>query len=360
MDGFLACYPTVFVVENRYEILVFAKENGIIAIKVGNEIFFEENNGALSSEKRFAKISVPQTVLDACKNYTVLYRKTVDRKIYYPIFESELCESFDFCPLEKTEDIKVYHIADVHRAFGSAERAAGFFGNDTDLFVVNGDISEFRSESDYLDAAGFTGRISKGKIPVVLARGNHDARGKQADRFTDYFPGNGKKSYYEFDAGVLHGLVLDCGEDKRDAHKEYNGVNAFEAFRKSETEFLTHLQPTEGKINFAICHICPIFPTENAGDCFDIERETYKCWNANLKRINVRFMLSGHLHKQFVMPKHDARCFDDNEYLIVTGSAIDYETEYCVGAALNISKERLRVRFTDSEKKVLSDEEYSL
>lgn len=360
MEGFLYCLPSVFAIENRYEILVFAKENGIIKIRTGNSVFYEENNGTLSSEKRFAKISVPQSVLNENKSYTVLYRKTIDRKIYYPTFEEEESLTFAFRPLEKTENINVYHIADIHRAFCSALKTADFFGDDTDLYIINGDIGEVRNEQDYCDVANLTGEISKGEIPVIFSRGNHDARGKCADRFTEFFPADGKNTYYTFDLGVLSGIVLDCGEDKLDNHREYNGVNVFERFRERETEFISGAKLNSDKINFAVCHICPVFPTETQGDCFDIERETYKVWNDNLKRMGIRFMLTGHIHKEFVIEKHSAKCFCDNDYTIIVGSAVDYDTEYVAGAALTVSKTDLRVRFTDTEHKVLFDKTYDI
>ena len=314
----------------------------------------------MSSEKRFAKISVPQSVLNENKSYTVLYRKTIDRKIYYPTFEEEESLTFAFRPLEKTENINVYHIADIHRAFRSALKTADFFGDDTDLYIINGDIGEVRNEQDYCDVANLTGEISKGEIPVIFSRGNHDARGKCADRFTEFFPADGKNTYYTFDLGVLSGIVLDCGEDKLDNHREYNGVNVFERFRERETEFISGAKLNNDKINFAVCHICPVFPTETQGDCFDIERETYKVWNDNLKRMGIRFMLTGHIHKEFVIEKHSAKCFCDNDYTIIVGSAIDYDTEYVAGAALTVSKTDLRVRFTDTEHKVLFDKTYDI
>ena len=52
------------------------------------------------------------------------------------------------------------------------------------------------NERNYFDACCLLGAVTGGRIPVVLARGNHDTCGRLAERFTDYFPANGKKTYY--------------------------------------------------------------------------------------------------------------------------------------------------------------------
>ncbi len=366
---FLYCAPTVFVIGNEYEILVNANENGLIGIEAGGKIYREENSGVLATEKNYAKIRVPQNILDKAKAYSVIYRKTIDRRAYFSLMAEEQRADFSFRPIEKTENIRVYHIADVHYRYKEAEETAGFFGDDTDLFVVNGDIGEVEIFENYRETSRFTGNISKGKIPVIFVRGNHDTRGKLAEFYTSFFPAERSDTFFSFSIGPLSGVVLDLGEDKPDDHTDaaypnpdvYGGVNDFYSFRRRELEWLKSVGKAEkGKTVFAISHICPVQTTRRAGDCFDIERELYAEMNGELERLGVSFMLCGHIHSAYVLMPEDPKSLLKHDYPVIVGSEIvnektsDGETRFAdiIGAAITVNKESVEVLFTNGKREI--------
>lgn len=347
--SFLYCDPCVFVIGKEYEILVIAKENGIISIFLDGNTYYEDNSGVLSSEKNFAKIRVPQKALDCAKEYTVCYRKTVKRSGYFSELGEKQELTYSFKLLTKTDDINLYHIADVHYRFDLAKKTATYFGDDLDLLLVNGDIGEVETIQNYLEVASFVADIAKGSLPVVFVRGNHDARGHLAEIFTDYFPANCKNTYFTFDIGPLHGVAFDCGEDKLDSHAEYGNVNVFEPFRRRETAFFKALEPSD-KMTFAIGHINPSLIASEAGGVFDIEREVYPEWIAELERINTSFMICGHIHRAFVLKKNDPYCMHPQNYPVIIGS--ECEKDDIIGTALNIKNGEMTVLFTDKEHSV--------
>lgn len=346
--SFLKFSPTVFVIGDEYEIAVTTEATGIIWLTVGGEDFYPENSGVLSTEKCFAKIRVPEKKLDASRAYTVNFRESLNRKAYFSMLGEREREEFDFRPLEKTEGINIYHIADVHYNFGEAKKIAKFFGENTDLFILNGDIGEVETVNNYMAVLRFVGDISCGRVPVLFVRGNHDTRGRLAELYTEYFPANGSKTYFTFKLGPISGIALDCGEDKPDAHKEYNGVNIFELYRRGELEFLRSLS---GRYDFAVSHIPPAMVAESAGSQFDIEREVYSEWNKELSRLGVKFMLSGHFHKTFILEKNDSRSLLLHDYPVIVGSAND-DVAKLLGAALTLNSDSVEVSFTDSEQKI--------
>lgn len=348
--AFLSCIPTVFVIGNEYEFLINVKEPGICSVIIDGERYYEENSGVLSSEKCHAKIKVPQCALNQEQKYTVAYRKTINRKSYFSQFEEEVSCDFDFKPLLKDEGINIYHIADVHYHFDLAVKTASYFGDDTDLYIFNGDIGEVESEENYLDVCRLTGDISQGKIPVVFSRGNHDTRGRLAEKYTDYFPSVGKNTYYTFVLGPFYGIVLDCGEDKPDSHGEYGGSNAFEGFRQRESSFLKGLSAVSGKIIFAVSHICPADNTQNKDSVFDIESETYESWNRELERLGVSFMFSGHVHRSYYLYKNSEKSLRPNPYPVIVGS--EKQKDNLIGAAVTVYSDKLKVKFTDCEHNV--------
>lgn len=341
--SFLKFTPSVFVIGEDYEIVAMTEASGIISVIVGGEEYYEENSGVLSTERCFAKIKIPQYLLDREKKYTISFRECVNRKAYFSMLGDKLSESFDFKPITKETGVNIYHIADVHYHFDEAKRIAEFFGDDTDLFIFNGDIGEVETLNNYAAVLRFVGDVTGGRVPTVFVRGNHDTRGRLAELYTDYFPANDKKTYFTFKVGHLSGIALDCGEDKPDAHKEYNGVNIFEIYRRRELEFLRSL---DGKYDFAVSHICPAQTSLTQGSQFDIERELYSEWNKELARLGIKFMLSGHVHKAYILEKNDAQSLLPHEYPVIVGSAND-ECGRLLGAAVTLKEKCAEVRFTD-------------
>ncbi len=355
--NFLRCNPCVFVIEKDYEILLFSKANGAFALQIGDNVYHEENSGVVSSEKNYAKIRFPQSVLDVEKKYKVIFRKTIDRKAYFSEFAEAETLEFDFKPLSKKTDINIYHIADVHSSFDFAKESATYFGASLDLLILNGDIAEVEVEENFFEVANLVSEISHGALPVIFARGNHDTRGKLAERFTDFFPSNHKETYYTFELGSLCGVVLDLGEDKYDNHQEYGGANIFEPFRRKETEFLKKATLPKDKLSFAICHISPAQTTLHKGDLFDIENDVYTEWNKELSRLGIKFMLSGHMHKTYILPKNSPDSTSAHDYPVIVGSAFLREKGIW-GTALTICEKTLCVKFTDSKRNVV--ETYSI
>lgn len=363
--SFLACLPTVFVIEDRYEILAIATAPGLFSIRVGGELYYEENSGVLSSERTFVRIPVPMAALDAARSYEIIYRKTVERKAYFSLFEEEEIAAFAFSPVPTEGEIKIYYTADVHYRFESAEKTVTYFGDELHLLIANGDLGEVEKEEDYLDVARFLGNAAGGRVPVLMARGNHDTRGRLSERFTEYFPAVGKRTYFSFTLGALAGVVLDCGEDKWDSHQEYggghngqkvyNGTNVFERYRREETAFLRKLTLPEDRPLLAISHICPAMTTKNAGDPFDIERDVYTEWIAELSRLGIDVMLTGHLHRTMVLEKNDERALLPNPFPVIVGSEMQYSGKAVVGTAITLTEKGLHYRFTDETHAVLGE-----
>ncbi len=346
--SFLFCAPTVFAIEDRYEILVNTTENGQCAIRIGEETFYDEKAGILISETKTHKISVSKELLEKEEGYTVLYRKTIVKKSYYSQFEDEKEAYFSFQPLKKTENIKLYHIADVHCRFAEAVSAASYFGEELDLLVVNGDIAEVNHEESFFDVAKFTGELTGGKIPVIFARGNHDTRGKLATRYAEFFPTEHENTYFTATLGKLSFVVLDCGEDKVDSQEEYGGTNRFEPFRRRETAFLQNLSDFGDQTVIAVSHICPVRTVHVPNPLFEIEKEVYAEWNRELERLGVKFMLTGHIHRAALIPPNGGNL--PHAYPLVVGSALTPET--LIGAAMILHSDRAEVLFTDQNRTV--------
>ena len=343
----LYCDPCVFSINNEYEILVLTNEKSIITVKAGDNIYYTANSGALSSEKRHGRIRVPKSVLDAEKKYTVTVRNTIDRRAYYSILGDAEEHTFPFRPIEKTEGVNMYLISDVHYHFDLALKTATYFGDDLDVLLVNGDIGEVETEENYREVAKFVSDITRGEIPAVFVRGNHDTRGRQAELYTDFFPSNGYDTYYTFDLGPVCGIAYDCGEDKPDCQVEYGGVNAFEVFRRRETEFFKSLTKAS-KPTFAIGHMCPAQITNRPGSIFDIDHDVFTQWVKELERVGISFMLCGHIHRAYILESDAPESLVPHDFPVIVGSACYFDENEMCGTAITVENGKAKICFTNS------------
>lgn len=342
--SFLKYIPTVFVVNDEYEILIVTNELGKCAIKIGSKTYYDESAGILNCTDIIHKIRFPQSVLDDAEKYTVIYNKEIKKKAYFSKFGEDEYEDFEFSHV-KGEGANAYFLADVHKRFEQALECAAHYNDKTDFYIVNGDIGEVETDEDYYKVIDFLGNLTKGQKPVIFSRGNHDARGRAAERFTHFYISDNGNTYFKFSVGNISGVVLDCGEDKVDENNEYGGVNVFSLYRLRETEFLRSVSLDEGKINFAVSHICHAMTTYKKGDIFDIERDVYSEWEKELERIGIKFMLCGHLHRSFVLDKDNELNTIPHKYPVVFASHLDKDDLW--QAFITIKKDMLTVTMND-------------
>lgn len=352
----LKCHPSVFVIGDCYDILILTEENSLVCLNVGGKNYYEENSGVLSSEKKRTRIKVPASVLDSAGSYTVTVRKSIERKAYFSEMGDPVSINYAFRPVKREGEIKIYFLSDVHAKYESARKAASYFGDSTDLYILGGDITEAESVETIEIVASFCSDLARGETPIVFVRGNHDTRGKLAELYTDYFPAVGKHTFYTFRTGFINGIVLDLGEDKPDSCPEYTaplpdvygGTNVFSDFRDREDDFIDSLKPApDGALTLAITHIPPAYSTSKPGTVFDIERERYAEWSRKLDSLGVSVMLSGHYHKTFVLEADDERSTAEHSYPIIIGAS--HEGGF-TGSAITLTTEGIDVAFTDENR----------
>jgi len=171
--------------------------------------------------------------------------------------------------------------------------------------VLNGDTdnnpkTEAQIYSGHLDLS--VDRFAKEK-PFIAVRGNHETRGTFARSLFDIYPHSSGRYYYSFSHGGVFFLVVDCGEDKQDSHSDYSGLNAFDAYRAEQTEWIAkELQSSAAKsarYRIVLSHMPPTVSAELAG-----ERPGYTMkmiteqWAPLYRGGNVDLVISGHTHNE--------------------------------------------------------------
>ena len=300
----LTTAPAVFAVENEYQIMVPVTRECLFWVRVDGVDYYDESNGILCSRSLLHRASVPMAALDGAKEYTVCLRPLIERKPYFSTTEEVREYRFDFRPLPE-KDVRIYHISDAHNLIDEPVAAAAVYGA-CDLLILNGDILQHSGDPDKFDNVyEICSRITRGHIPVVFSRGNHDMRGNFAEAFADYTPNHLGNTFYSFRLGALWGVVLDCAEDKPDGNAEYGHTINCSAFRRRQTAFLQRLaaeRPFDAEgITRRVCIVHHPF-TKRMKPPFNIEEDIYTEWATVLKDFDLDLMITGHLHRLDVFP----------------------------------------------------------
>lgn len=359
MNGVIRKSPAVFAVGDTYQIIVLTDIQTTMWIKIGDNCYYDEINGVMKSDALVHKIKIPASELNNAKKYTVCFRKILKREPYFTQM-TDVCEQdYDFYPPEG-DDLVAYHISDTHGMIEEPLSALNYFGKQErkiDFLILNGDIVDYSDDIELFENAfEIISRATGGHLPVVYARGNHDTRGKYAEKTIDYFPENAGRTYFTFRLGKIWGIVLDCGEDKDDSSREYGNTACFHGFRLKETEFIEKViheskneYEAEGVLYRVIVVHIPF--TRKYNPPFNIEEDLYSYWAKMLKeRIKPNIMICGHKHVYSI-----DKPGEDNDGLgqpctVVVGSAIDINSQYYGGSGYTFADGKIKITFNNGEK----------
>lgn len=350
--------PVVCAVEDNYQVMIPSSKRCTMTLTVGNQIFCNSVNGVKKTDCKVHSFTIPQKLLDKEKSYTVtaeavfssIGRNTVQQ------------ETFSFQPVINKDKLCIYHISDTHGMFSETVTAANTFRGNIDLLILNGDISSSSNKySDILLNYKIAFAITKGNFPCIITRGNHDLRGCKAQYLNELLPSSDGKHYYFTSLSDYDFLILDCGEDKDDSHREYEGLADFHTMRAEETEFLRErLYSYSGKDNknktgLVISHI-PFNYCDNGESKgerpFNIENELYAQW---CDLINSYFApkayLVGHLHRTEIWNQNHENNHRNLACHTIIGSKPfkNQSNKVMCACHLSIEKNEFTITFNDSD-----------
>jgi len=324
----ISTHPTVFAVEDEYQIVWTTSIDATGLVKIGNDTYVDTYSGSADSFTTVHKVVVPMSVLDQAGEYEIISTNYLYRGPYSGLEGHTVTETYEFRPVDLSDGIQIYTIADAHEYVGAASKTGTYFGDSLDLLVMAGDIASFlEKESDIKIIHRIAYNITGGTRPVVYARGNHETKGEWADELYKYVGSVNESFYFTFNLSGIFGIVLDLGEDHPDDWWEYYDTAYFTEYRDMQTEFLNDVIAKDAYsdpgvvFKLVICHM-PI--TNVYSDTSDFGSGIYfletikNLWTDLLNTIDIDLSLSGHTHQlmQFLpgMPVNETLYYDEAYY----------------------------------------------
>lgn len=224
-----------------------------------------------------------------------------------------------------------------------------------DLVFFNGDsLSHIESDEQILDRLLTpASRLLEGRVPLLLVRGNHETRGRNARRLPDHLALPDGRYYYSLVHGPVHFIVLDCGEDKEDTHWAYSGLTAFGDYRRRQAEWLREEVRTEAFLNarfrVLVAHM-PFFGNERTNVSGHGPTECRENWGDILNEAGLDLHIAGHTHRSnWVPPATGANTFP---VLVGGSSARGANTMIRV----HVSGDRMDLTVTEDDGEVIRQE----
>lgn len=380
--------PVVYAVGNEYQIVFATKAKGMAWVTVDGVKYSDTHAGSRNTERRIHKVVVPMEALDKAKKYTITTKAMILRGPYCAYQGQEISKEYSWRGVRDGKNLKYYVLSDTHVKLNAPTSAAGFWGDDLDLLIMAGDhINWSDKDSDLEIILETAARVTKGQIPAVYARGNHETKGSKSCDVYKYVGTAGENYYYTFRLGKLWGIVIDTGEDYPEDHFEYYGTAQFDQYRDEETAWMEEvLRNADTEFNapgveyrIAISH-APISvqrKEEYIGAYLDK-------WLKMLDEMKISLHICGHIHelwyidpaweKGTVLEHHEAYCgtlkrptYYMSETSIPSVGAgrrgisqclMDRETpwdKYYLGMAISSDGEYTTVQFTNEKKEVIQN-----
>lgn len=356
---FLCTHPAVYVVGDKYEIVFKTYEPGAAWVVIDGVRYTDNYGGVVRSSSKTHKVYVKQEILDSAGKYTVVLARIPERPAYYPKTVCTFEKEYSFRPIPDGE-IRAYMLSDTHSHVTAPVSAAEYFGEgNLDLLIMGGDNGNTADdEASVMTMAKIAGKVTKGEIPVIYMRGNHDNRGAFAEFLAEYVGTDSGRPYFEFTLGRVHGIILDAGEDKLDSCVAYGDIADYTAFRREQLDFLRGLnmgEKAEGELRLVLCHV----PFASFDTPFN---DIFAEWTEELNKMDIDLMLAGHRHLLYMFEKGESRINDTvANFPVAVGSKIDKKVaETYVGTAMVIKEKSIELKYTDIEHNVVEEHTVSL
>jgi hypothetical protein len=356
----LVVEPTVFVVENEYQIVWETQQPSAAWVTVGGQVYTDNLAGNLVFGDTVHKVRVPMEALDAAKGYEISWQHIL-RTEWALHKGNHKAKKYDFRPIDTSDGIQIYHIGDTHSNLQPGADAAKYWGDKLDLLILNGDIiNNPESSASRSFALQLAFEITRGTRPVLYARGNHEYRGAYANGLARYLgtPGD-DRWYFTTRVGPLWIAVFDVAEMRADDDEGYNGFADFAGYRAKETAFFERVAANatgefdapDVEYRLLVSHI----PVGQRDDLADVQAQ----WADLANQMHIDLAISAHKHyvEYFPAGEYDSANGSLNYPLIIGARPAHIESAQGVfiATAVELKDNGINAWFTNQKHEILRE-----
>jgi hypothetical protein len=248
-------------------------------------------------------------------SYQVVSTRVVKLKAYWPdkglSIESEV---FQFTTLDaRKPTVSFSFVTDTHEDVARIRALSKLIDwKSTEFLVHGGDAFHWLESEEQLFRLWLeptTAALGHTR-PLMYARGNHELRGPFARNLFDYVPTAEGRFYYARDAGPVHLIVLDTGEDKPDDTNVYALLNRTTPYRAAELAWLREHIKTAPRLASAPFRVIAMHQPR-----WGWLLDGNAAWIAAATDARVDLVIAGHNHRFSYEPPGAAHTY----HLVVVG-----------------------------------------
>ena len=260
-------------------------------------------------------------------------------------------------PSKQADKVSVVVMNDLHQNAQTLQVLWGLAKEKpVDLVFFNGDSLDYLESEEQIvkHLLQPITRLFATTTPLMYVRGNHETRGRFARFLRDYIETPGGKYYYSFDAGPVHFVVLDSGEDKEDSHPAYSGLNDFAGYREVEKQWLAQEVRSEAfrsaRFRVVLMHMPP-FSAREGRDRSGGMTDCFEKFAPLLNHVKVDLLITAHTHRHAYLEPEP----EEHDYPVVNGGGPSRPGATLI--RLDADKERIHLTVTRTDGEVLQQRE---
>jgi predicted phosphodiesterase len=233
----------------------------------------------------------------ATYSYQAVSTRVVKLKAYWPdkglATESPVYSLTTLDPRKPTTSFSV--VTDTHEDIARIRALNKLIDwKTTDFLVHTGDAFHWIDDEEHLFRNWLEPTIAglgQG-TSLMYARGNHELRGPFARQLFDYIPTIEGRFYFARDAGPVHLMVLDTGEDKPDDTNVYAKLNRTSPYRAAELTWLRDHVASDPRVKSAPFRVIAMHQPR-----WGWLAEGSDAWIQTANDAGVDLVIAGHTHK---------------------------------------------------------------
>jgi predicted phosphodiesterase len=250
-------------------------------------------------------------------SYEVVATRVVKLKAYWPDKGLDVSAGpYQFTTFDRNSpSVSFSVITDTHEDVGLINRLNQAIDWESTNFLVHaGDAFHWIDTEEHIFRAWLRPTIAglAHTKSLFFVRGNHELRGPFARQLSDYVPTTEGRFYYARDAGPVHLMVLDTGEDKPDDTNVYAELNLTVPYRAEELAWFREHVETTARVSEAPFRVI-LMHNPRWGWLTDGP----DAWVETANAAGVDLVIAGHRHRfSYTPPGPDV---DHSYHLLVVG-----------------------------------------